>query len=238
MLASILNQIDWAQLRAYAISQLKLIILVAAIILLGQARAIDPPPTIDDVARWLPPDIEELVARNPPPIKYCQRPGDPLNVCLLPSMSEELFRKLDLITFESGAVSKDISDVSGTWNIEIQLDNLPRFSGKHKIDLRSSGGKISGDFYTEERTLWYGMEGKETAPGRIAFTLPISRRTTSGAPITVDYRWVDFVGDVRREHNKVSLVGTYTRFDRDETDGQIRRTTGKYPNAHRPLFHE
>lgn len=186
-------------------------------------------PTVKDVIGWLPQNIEELVvAKNPPPPTYrgyLDCVPTTMKLCPIPSMPEDLLKELDLITFKTGGVGRDISDISGAWKIDIQLDHLPRFSGRHKIELQSFGGKIAGSFYPEERSI-YRVEGKEIAPDRIAFTMLVG--SSGGEENYGYYTWIEFQGDVVQEDNRIFLVGSYIRFDRDNSDGHIRKKTGHW----------
>ena len=151
MPSTALKQLYSTLLKERATSRIISAILVAAVFLPVQAREIDPMPTVEDVIKWLPPDIEELVvAKKPPPptyrgyLKYST--PIPMELCQLPSMPEDLLKELDLITYKTGAVNRDTSDISGAWTFEVQLDQLLPFSGRHRIELQSQGGKIAGSF--------------------------------------------------------------------------------------------
>lgn len=107
-------------------------------------------------------------------------------------------------------------NVTGTWTIEVQLVDQPRFSGKHQIELCSIGDKMSGIFHPEENCS-YDLSGRVIAPNRVEFTLPIGRTFIKGETFSkeVDFRWITFVGDVTRKRNsRLSLVGSFTQFER------------------------
>ncbi|MBX9671043.1 MAG: hypothetical protein K2X93_25850 [Candidatus Obscuribacterales bacterium] len=116
-------------------------------------------------------------------------------------------------------ISEPDFNVTGTWSIELQLDDLPRFSGKHQIELHSTGREIVGFFHPEEElNCSYTLDGRVIGPNRVEFTLPISLTYIKGEtfPKEVDYLWITFLGDVTRERDgRLSLAGSYTRFDRD-----------------------
>ena len=108
-------------------------------------------------------------------------------------------------------------NVTGSWTIDVQLDDQPRFSGKHQVELYSTGHEIAGFFHPEENCS-YGLSGRVISPNRVEFTLPIVKTYVNGVtfPKEVNYQWITFVGDVTRESNEqLSLVGSYTQSDRD-----------------------
>lgn len=191
------------------------IISAFTIALPGSTQTIDPKPTSADVLNWLPPSIEELAVATQPPRKSYQEffKSSSLNLCLLPLLPDRLLRDLDLITFQGDSRCRDNLDISGAWNINLDLDDLPRFRGRHKVELHSALGKIYGCFYVDERTI-FRMEGKETVPGRITFTLPIEKNKL----------WIQFAADIKPQQ----LVGTYSRFDRDKSNGHLNKTVGQW----------
>lgn len=136
-------------------------------------------------------------------------------------------------------ISEPDLNVTGTWSIELQLDDLPRFSGKHQIELFSAGREIVGFFHPEEElNCSYKLDGQVIGPNRVEFTLPISLTYIKGEtfPKEVDYLWITFVGDVTRDPNdRLCLAGSYTRFDRDldkfgeyPPTGHVKQRTEKW----------
>ncbi|MGD9681779.1 MAG: DUF6794 domain-containing protein [Candidatus Obscuribacterales bacterium] len=130
-------------------------------------------------------------------------------------------------------------NVSGTWAIEVQIADLPRFSGKHQINLFSTDREIVGAFHPEKNCS-FEMAGRVIAPNRVEFTLPIRRSFIKGVtfPKEVNFDWITFVGDIKRErNNRLSMVGSLTRFERDinldkideySLNGPVKRHSGTW----------
>lgn len=204
--------------RAYSIVYQSMVILfvlgafVFAVTVPSQTQITVSSPTLENVCNWLPPGIEEVaVAKRPPQKTYSMLSySKSLNLCLLPLMPDALLKELDLITFQEDWFNPN--ELSGAWTVDLRLDKLPRFSGTHKIEFHSEHRDINAHFYTDHRTL-YPMRGKYTDPGRIMFTLPLE----------VDL-WIDFVAEIKPHQ----LIGTYTRFDRDKSNGHITKTFGTW----------
>ena len=147
------------------------------------------------------------------------------------------FSLMAAVIFSTSSSSEQNLNVTGTWTIEVQLDDQPRFSGKHQVELYSTGREITGVFHPEENCS-YALAGRVIAPNRVEFKLPIVKTYVKGVtfPKEVDYLWITFVGDVTRERNdRLSLIGSYTRFDRDLTKfgeypptGPVQQRTGTW----------
>lgn len=108
-------------------------------------------------------------------------------------------------------------NVTGTWIIEVQLANRPRFSGTHKIELYSIRDEISGVFHPEDNCSYY-FSGRVIAPNRVEFTLPIVVFLTKDGTLLKEeaFSWITFVGEITRKHNsQLSLVGSFTQFERE-----------------------
>lgn len=206
--------------RAYSIVYQSMVILfvltafVFAVTVPSQTQITESTPTLENVCDWLPPGIEEVaVAKRPPQKSYSMLSySKSLNLCLLPVMPDALLKELDLITFQEDWFDPDPNELSGAWTVDLRLDKLPRFSGTHKIEFHSEHRNINAHFYTDHRTL-YPMRGKFTDSGRIRFTLPLE----------VDL-WIEFVAEMKPRQ----LIGTYTRFERDKSNGHITKTFGTW----------
>lgn len=143
----------------------------------------------------------------------------------------------DTHALDDSSPSAEALNVTGTWEIEVQLENQPRFSGKHQIELYRSRGEISGSFHPEENCS-YGLTGQVINPNRLEFTLPLVKTYIKGEtfPKEVDHLWITFVGDLTKDRNdRLSLVGSYTRFDREHNKlgqysptGPVKQSTGSW----------
>lgn len=203
--------VRWQSLILLSIS----VMCIIEVILPNSSIAAKSTPSSNDVCNWLPPEIEELAIAIRPPRKIYPEfvKSDSLNLCLLPLLPGALLRDLDSVTVHEHSLRTDSTDISGTWYVDLDFDRLPRFSGQHKFELHTSHSKIYGNFFTEERTL-VPMYGKYTTTGQIMFTLPVDRGKL----------WIEFTADAKPQR----LVGSYTRFERDELSGHIAETTGTW----------